>query len=515
MTHTVNIIGAGPGGLAAAMLLRQAGLHVRLIEQKPYVGGRCSAIKEQGYRFDLGPTFFLYPQVLERIFRIVGHDLFQEIEMVRLDPQYRVIFGGNRGQLDCTPNLQRMADEVGRLSPNDAANVKRFIDDNRIKLERFRPALESPFNNVRSLISWELLKLLPMLRPWLSVDSELKRYFSDERIRLAFSFQSKYLGMSPFNCPSLFSILSYLEYDFGVWHPIGGCSAISEKMADIATDMGVELRLDEPVEEILFENRKAVGVRTPHESYMADSLVINADFAHAMSHLVPDKLRRNWTDAKLEKKRYSCSTYMMYLGIEGYNEDVPHHTIYTSADYLGNLDDIETRNRLSNDPSIYVQNACVTDPGLAPDGHSTLYILAPVPHCNTGLEWPEQMQSFRKEVLGQLQQIGIDDIESRIRYERIITPKMWLDDYSVYKGATFNLAHNLKQMLHLRPRNRFEDLDSVYLVGGGTHPGSGLPVIYESARITTRLLLDDHEIDSSFLEIDHAEPPTTAGVTVP
>ena len=156
-----------------------------------------------------------------------------------------------------------------------------------------------------------------MLRPWLSVDSELKRYFTDERIRLAFSFQSKYLGMSPFNCPSLFSILSYLEYDFGVWHPMGGCSAISEKMADIATDMGVEIHLDEPVQEILFERRKAIGVRTDEDTYLADSLVINADFAHAMSNLVPDKLRRRWTDAKLEKKRYSCSTYMMYLGIEG------------------------------------------------------------------------------------------------------------------------------------------------------------------------------------------------------
>ena len=318
--------------------------------------------------------------------------------------------------------------------------------------------------------------------------------------------------MSPFNCPSLFSILSYLEYDFGVWHPIGGCSAISEKMAEIATDMGVEIHLDEPVEEILFEGRKAVGIRTNQDSYSGDSLVINADFAHAMAHLVPDKLRRKWTNAKLEKKRYSCSTYMMYLGIEGRYENVPHHTIYTSADYLSNLDDIETRNRLSNDPSIYVQNASITDPTLAPDGHSTIYILAPVPHCKTGLDWPKQQQAFRHEVLGQLKQIGIDDIESRIRYERVITPKMWLDDHSVYKGATFNLAHNLRQMLHLRPRNRFDDLDGVYLVGGGTHPGSGLPVIYESARITTRLLLDDHGIDSEFLEIAKTNEPT--GVTV-
>ena len=186
--ESVLIIGAGPGGLAAALLLAKAGLDVRILEKQPQVGGRTSALESHGFRFDLGPTFFLYPSVLERIFRLIGHDLHAEIPMTRLDPQYRVIFGKN-GFVDCTPDLNRMQAEIAKICPADAANVHRFIEDNRDKLERFRPALESPFNSWKDVLSWDLMKLLPLLRPWKSVDGELKRYFSDPRVRLAFSFQ--------------------------------------------------------------------------------------------------------------------------------------------------------------------------------------------------------------------------------------------------------------------------------------------------------------------------------------
>ncbi len=508
---SVVIVGAGPGGLAAAMLLAKAGVQVTVLERLPRVGGRCSAIEEQGFRFDLGPTFFLYPRVLQRIFKAVGRDLMADVPMTRLDPQYRVIFGTNGGQLDCTPNLKQMAERVAALCPADGANVQRFIDDNRVKLERFRPTLESAFLSWRRLFSWDLIKLLPILRPWKSVDGELKRYFTDPRTRLAFTFQSKYLGMSPFNCPSLFSILSYLEYDFGVWHPTGGCAAVSDRMGELAVELGVDLRLSEPVTELLFDGKKAVGVRTAEGDYRADAVVVNADFAQAMKKLVPNALRRRWTDEKIEKKRFSCSTFMMYLGIDGDPPAVPHHTIYTSQDYIGNLADIETRQVLSQDPSVYVQNVGVTDSGMAPKGMSTLYLLAPVPHRNPNVDWKAETATMRERVLKQLPKLGITDIEKRIRYEKIVTPQMWEDDYEVFKGATFNLAHNLKQMLHLRPRNRFEDLKQVYLVGGGTHPGSGLPVIYESARITSRLLLQDLGVDAAFLEVDE---PTAVPLAV-
>ncbi|MBM3846550.1 MAG: phytoene desaturase [Verrucomicrobia bacterium] len=489
MTKETIVIGAGPGGLATAILLAAAGVRVRILERLPVIGGRTSCIEADGFKFDLGPTFFLYPRVLEEIFRSAGTSLKDEVELIRLDPQYRIQFGSG-GKLDCTPNIAEMERQIAALSPADAPGFRRFLDENRTKLTAMEPCLESPFLGWQDLVNTRLLKMLPMLRPHQSVDTYLKRFFKDERVRLAFCFQSKYLGMSPFRCPSLFSILSFLEYEYGVFHPIGGCSAITAAMARVAQRLGVEICLNQPVEKILFAGRRAVGVRTSTHTYRADAVVVNADFARAMERMVPDELRRSWTNRKLAKKKYSCSTFMMYLGVEG-SFDLPHHTIHIAKDYTRNLDEIENQHVLSADPSFYVQNACVTDPTLAPKGRSALYVLSPVSHQHPNINWSKERSPFRKLLFEKIAQAGYGDIEKRVVYERIITPADWDSRYEIYRGATFNLAHTLDQMLHLRPHNRFEDLDGMYLVGGGTHPGSGLPVIFESARISSRLLLED------------------------
>jgi phytoene desaturase len=501
MSKRVIVIGAGPGGLASALLLARAGLAVTVLERRRRVGGRTAAIEAEGFRFDTGPTFFLFPLALRRIFAAVGRDLDAEVPMARLDPQYHLVFGAG-GELRATPNVARMEEGIAALAPADARQFRRFLAENREKLARFQYVLENPFAGWRSMLSVDLLRLLPLLRPWRSLDSELGRYFRDPRVRLAFSFQSKYLGMSPFNCPSLFSILAFLEYEHGVFHPYGGCAAVMERMAEIAEEMGVEVRLGEEVREVVFDGRRAVGVRSAAGEYRADALVLNADFAEAMRRLVPDRLRRRWTDARIARKRFSCSTFMMYLGVEGRYDHLAHHTVYMARDYERNLREIETDHVLSDDPSLYVQNACVTDSSLAPPGMSTLYVLAPVSHLHPNIDWAKERTRFRGVVLRQLRdRLGLDDVEGRTRYERVLTPQDWHHQYAVYRGATFSMAHTLRQMLHFRPHNRFEDLDGVYLVGGGTHPGSGLPVIFESARISSRLLLDDLGIDRSWIDV--------------
>jgi len=459
------------------------------------VGGRTSSIEADGFKFDLGPTFFLYPRVLEEIFAAAGASLGAEVEMVRLDPQYRIIFGQG-GEIHATPDIARMEQQIAAIAPGDAPGFRRFLDENRAKLQRMGPCLETPFMGWRDLVNMRLLKMLPLLRPHQSLDASLARFFSDPRIRLAFSFQSKYLGMSPFRCPSLFSILSFLEYEYGVLHPIGGCAAVTTAMARVAERLGVEIRTSEPVEEVLFRGRRAIGVRTALGEEKAEAIVMNADFARAMQRLVPDRLRRSWSNRKIARKKFSCSTFMMYLGVEG-KFDLPHHSIHIAADYARNLDEIENRRVLSDDPSFYVQNASVTDPTLAPRGMSALYVLAPVPHQNPNVDWGRERERFRARMLRQIAKAGFTDIEPRIRFERIVTPDDWDSKYEIHQGATFNLAHSLDQMLHLRPHNRFQDVDGMYLVGGGTHPGSGLPVIFESARISARLLLADLGIASS------------------
>jgi phytoene desaturase len=493
-SQKVVIVGAGPGGLAAAILLARSGVDVTVVERREVVGGRTSTLERDGFKFDTGPTFFLYPKVLREIFAAAGRDLDEEIPMHRLDPQYRLVFGSG-GELLATPDLKRMEHAIAQLSPDDARGFHRFFCDNRNKLEKFTPFLESPFESWRDLAKLDMLKLMPLLRPWRSLDSDLRSYFKDERIRLGFSFQSKYLGMSPFTCPSLFSILSFLEYEHGVFHPVGGCGAVTKAMARIAEDLGAQVLLNEPVEEMIFSGRRCTAVRTARRTLAADAVVVNADFAQAMQRMVPDAIRRRWTDSKIEKKRFSCSTFMLYLGIEGRYDEVAHHTIYLAQDYRQNLRDIEQLHQLSDDPSFYVQNACVTDSSLAPKNMSTLYVLLPVTHEHQNVDWAAEKDRFRSLALRQLEKIGIADVERRIRFEKVITPADWRADYALHKGSTFSMAHNLRQMLHLRPHNRFEDLDRVYLVGGGTHPGSGLPVIFESARITSRLLLEDLKLE--------------------
>ncbi|MEX0824535.1 MAG: phytoene desaturase family protein, partial [Pirellulaceae bacterium] len=488
--RNVVIVGAGPGGLAAAMQLAHAGANVTVLERRDRVGGRTSVIEQDGYRFDCGPTFFLYPRVLQEIFQSVGYDLFAEVPMKRLDPQYRLTFGAG-GQLDCTPDLEAMDRQIAEFSPPDVGQLRRYLDDNRIKLERFRPILESPFHSPLDLLRPAVLRAAPHLHAARSLGKELQRYFTDPRLVIAFGFQAKYLGMSPFQCPSLFSILSFLEYEHGVYHPMGGCNRISEKMAELARQLGADVRVGEDVTGMEFDGRRVTTVHSDQASYPSDACVINADFAAAMQRMVPDRLRRRWTDKRLAAKRYSCSTFMLYLGIEGHCGDLPHHNIHIAADYDKNLEEIEKLHLLSDDPSFYVQNASRTDPSLAPDGHSALYILVPVSQMHRSIDWSKEAIPFRDRVLDRLAQIGLGDLRGRIRSERMITPADWQDQHHIYRGATFNLAHNLGQMLHNRPRNRFEDLRGVYLVGGGTHPGSGLPVIFESSRITSNLVRAD------------------------
>jgi phytoene desaturase len=218
--------------------------------------------------------------------------------------------------------------------------------------------------------------------------------------------------------------------------------------------------------------------------------VVNGDFATAARGLIPDRLRRRWTDARIDAKKFSCSTFMLYLGLEGRFDDMKHHTIFLSGDYLENIREIDA-GLAPEEPTIYVQNASVTDPTLAPDGHSTLYVLVPTGNLSGGVDWEKQAPIYREKILDRLSRLSGHDIRPRIRTERMITPADWEAQMGIFRGATFNLAHNLGQMLHLRPRNRFEDVDGVYLTGGGTHPGSGLPTIFESARIAAKLAADD------------------------
>jgi phytoene desaturase len=317
------------------MMLSAAGTEVTVFEARDRIGGRTRRLRHGPYSFDCGPTFFMMPYVLEEVFAASGRRLSDYAELTRLDPMYRLLIGQpGRAPLtvDATQDLAKMERQLSAIDPHDGAAFGRFIRDNRRKLELMTPILRSPIRGLFDLMTLDAMKVAPWLKPWQSLYSYLSGYFRDERIRLALSFQSKYLGMSPFECPSLFSILPFIEYEYGIWHPRGGCNALVDAMAEVTGELGATIEVNAPVERILFEGTRAVGVRVGGREERFDHVVVNADATWALKNLVPESLRGGWTDAAIDAKRYSCSTYMMYLGVEG-EIDLPHHTIYTSRTY--------------------------------------------------------------------------------------------------------------------------------------------------------------------------------------
>jgi phytoene desaturase len=322
----------------------------------------------------------------------------------------------------------------------------------------------------------------------------VNRYIKDERLRQVFSFHPLLVGGNPFQTTSIYTLIHTLEQRWGVWFAMGGTGAVVRALAALFAELGGELRLSTAATEIVVDERRrrATGVRlATGETLPADAVVSNADVAYTYLRLVTPRVRRWNSDRRLRRLRYSMSLFVVYFGTNRRYEQVAHHEILMGPRYRGLLDDIFVHRRLASDFSLYLHRPTATDASLAPAGSDAFYVLSPVPHLGGDVDWEREAPRYRRLALDRLRGLGITDIEDRIRYERMVTPQGWRDDFAVGYGATFNLAHDFGQMLSFRPRNRFQGLEGVYLVGGGTHPGSGLPVIYEGARISSALLAQD------------------------
>lgn len=507
----VIIIGAGPGGLTAGMLLAHNGYDVQIFEKNGYVGGRNGRIELGEFKFDIGPTFLMLPKVLEDIFRYSGRNIADYLDLKEIEPLYRLRF---HGKMDFYPSRDSkfMKEQINRLFPRDVDRYEHYLKNEKVKFERVFNCLKIPYDRLIHLLRPTFLKAIPKLDLGKSLYGKLAEYFKHEEMRIAMTFQSKYLGMSPWNCPAAFTIISYIEHSGGILHPIGGLNRISEAMARVIEEEGGKIHLAAPVIEVIVENGKAKGVLLKNgEKIMADYVIINADFAHAMTHIVKEVNRNKYTNKDLYKRDYSCSTFMLYLGLDK-EYDIPHHNIIFADDYRKNVMEIAESKVISNDPSFYLHNASITDPTLAPKGKSALYVLVPVPNNSSGIDWDAHKESFRRLVLDKIKEkTELKDIEEHIEAEKVITPLDWEREYGVYKGATFNLSHKLSQMLYFRPHNKFQEFDNCYIVGGGTHPGSGLPTIYESGRISANLILQDGKIGLGYNYIDVFEEKYRAG----
>lgn len=487
----IAIVGAGPGGLSAALILAHRGFKVSVFEKDDRVGGRTKSYDEKGYRFDVGPTFLMMKFVLDEVFKEVGLNSEDYMKFTRLDPMYRMHLP--KATFDLTDDADKMEGIIEEKF-GEGKGFRKFLKREKERFGHLERCLQKPYSSLASYLDPKVLRALPKLSLGRSLYKELDHYFKDDSLKLAFTFQSKYIGMSPWECPAYFLMLPYMEHAFGIYHVEGGLARISDGLAKAAQDKGAKIHVNSPVKKLMMDGKKVKGLLLESgEEVEADEVVINADFAYAMNNLAKGKSKK-YSPEKLAKKDYSCSTFMMYLGIDG-EIDLPHHNFFGSQNYKQFTQDLFKNKKATEDVSFYVRNASITDSTLAPKGKSNLYVLVPVPNNQSKIDWAKEKDSYRNKIIQKLKKsMGIEDLEERIEYEKILTPLDWQTDYNVYEGAVFGMAYQFKQMLYFRPHNKFEEFDHCYLVGGGTHPGSGLPVIWLASYITANLISKAHNI---------------------
>lgn len=487
---TIIIVGAGPGGLVTAMLLTHFGFKVKIFEKEKIPGGRNGFIKLGDYKFDIGPTFFMMDGILREIFKITGRDLKDYLKLTKLSPMYKLYFDNE--YINVFSESEKMKKELARVFPGEESGLDKFNIKEKKRLEKLFPILQSHNNNFFDAFGPKFLSALPYFSIGRTLYGVMGNYFKSNFAKLSFTFQSKYLGMSPWRCPGAFAMVPLVEHHDGVYHIEGGLSEINSIIASIIKKDGSEIFYNSKVKQIILENKKAIGVELENgEKHLADEVIVNADFSYMIRNLIDKNITKKfkrWSPKKLNKKNYSCSIFMIYLGINK-KLDLDHHTIVFAKNYRKNVNDIFDYRLTDDDFSFYLRDTSKVDPGLAPKDKTALYILVPVPNNRSKIDWEKEKQKIRDKTLLLIEErLGKEILDSDIEVEKIITPLDWEKDYNVDLGAVFNLGHNLNQMLWFRPHNKFEELDNLYLVGGGTHPGSGLPTIYQSGKIVAELI---------------------------
>jgi len=488
----IVIVGAGPGGLATAINLAGRGFEVTVVEKEQVPGGRMRGLQlPGGYEVDTGPTILQLPQVLDAVFARAGRRLSDWVTLRALEPNTRIHFWDG-AHLDTSADAGRMRAGLGALDPRHPAAFDRWLAEAR---EKYLVAYEKFIcTNAGSLGYYAPWRLMPTLRfkPWQTLYGHLDSYFHDDRVTYALSYPSKYLGLHPTTCSSVFSVIPFLELQFGVWHVMGGFRALARGMARCAEDLGARIRYGASVAEVCVEGARATGVRLESgEVVKADAVVVNADLPYAATRLIAPQVRAGTrlSDAALERAKYSCSTFMLYLGLDRRYDALPHHLIHLSQAARrtdrASLEDLEPD---VEDPPFYVCNPTPTDPSGAPAGHSTLYVLVPTPNTSRPVDAAALEKTLRERVPRWLSKVGLDGVERHIVSSRAFTAQTWRDEFNVFRGAVFNLSHTWRQLGPLRPRVKSEAVEGLYWVGGGTHPGSGLLTILESSNIAADYL---------------------------
>ena len=488
------VIGAGIGGIATAARLARNGFSVTVLEKNSMPGGRCGQIVRDGHRFDIGPTLLLMPEVWEETFRALGEDMSEHLQITRIDPTYKVHFDDGL-QLQLTSNLGEMQKQLEKVEKTAFQGFLSYIAEGskhyKVSLEKF---VGRNFYSIFEYFSLANLPLLFQLKALVKHYANTGRYFKDERLKAAFTFQNMYLGLSPYDAPATYSLLQYTELAEGVWFPKGGMYKSIQALVGIAEKLGVRFVYNAPVKTISASGSKVESVVTEDgQVYPADLFVGNADLPYIYKELLP----KNAEAAKLEKKLYTCSTIMFYWAVDKQYPEVALHNVFLAGDYKASFDQIFNDHKLPAKPSFYVHAPARVDASAAPAGQDSLYVLVPVGHLdensqNPQQDWDEMVMRARETVFARLEKDkGITDLREHIKYEIINTPQSWKEQFNLAKGAAFGLSHNFLQVGYLRPQNRHAQYKNLYFAGASTHPGTGLPIVLLSARLTTERILKE------------------------
>jgi phytoene desaturase len=491
--HAV-MIGAGFGGLAAAVRLLVRGYRVTVVDRLDQPGGRARVLRQDGYIFDAGPTLITAPFLFDELWALAGERREDHVALVPIAPFYRIRFDDG-AWFDYTGDAGAMRREVARFDPAGVAGYERFLrKSERIFEVGFEALGHVPFSRAADMA--RIVPAMVALESHRTVYGLVSKYIRDPRLRVVFSFHPLLVGGNPFSTTSIYTLIAFLERKWGVWYAMGGTGAMVKGIADLIGRLGGRFRFGETVEEIIVDaagaRPRATGVRLQSgEVVPADLVVSNADAAWTYRRLVRPAHRRRWTDARLDRARLSMSLFVWYFGTDRRYPDVAHHTILLGPRYRGLLRDIFQRKQLADDFSLYLHRPTATDPSMAPEGHDAFYVLSPVPHLGSGDAWDDaQTERYRRAVAGYLEATVLPGLSRHVAASLTLTPRGFLYDYLSVQGAAFSFEPVLTQSAYFRPHNVSEDVDGLYLVGAGTHPGAGMPGVLSSARVLDTVVPD-------------------------
>lgn len=489
MQKHIIIIGAGFGGLSAAIRLAAKGHRVEVYEKADKPGGKAYTFEREGFRFDSGPTVITVPFMFDDLWKAAGRRREDYFDLKPCEPYYR-LFDHQGRHLDYSGDPAVTEAEIQRFSPQDVEGYRRFMKSTKPIFQKgFVELAEKPF-----LSFFDMLKVAPdliKLKSYLNNYQYVSQFIKDDFMRRCFSFHPLFIGGSPFDSSSIYAMVHYIEREWGIHYAVGGTGAIIAAMAKLFKEIGGVLHLSAPVSEIVVEKRRVVGVRMPDGSVnRADIVVSNADVAYTYNKLIAAKHRKVFTDGKLKRMKHSMSLVVIYIGTKRrYNDGrLLRHNIIFGERYKGLLTDIFHKKKLAKDFSLYLHIPSLEDRSFAPAGGESFYVLSPVPHMDSKIDWKRQAKPYRDKIIEFLEDRYMPDLSRNIVVESMINPQDFEQRQNCYKGASFAIEPTLTQSAWFRPHNRSEEFDNLYFVGAGTHPGAGVPGVLASGVIAADLI---------------------------